>query len=191
MKIATLMLLATVLPSVLILEGCTSPKADPLPPITDTLIRGTNFNGKGGIDIEGYRWTSQNDAKGNGLLLRDAENLTTDLTPKPAADENLQGMLNSSIAQTGTLKIAQTMYGAQYDMYFWFMENQRGQQRSMSIEIEGQPMEEAMGNLPYKQWSRFGPYPVDLNDGELNIVITSADPQQKAEVMGMLMVKPE
>ena len=146
MKIATSMLLATVLPIGLLLKVCTSPEAAQLPPITDTLIRGTNFNGKGGIDIEGYRWTSQSDAKGNGLLLRDAENLTTNLTPKPSANENLQAMLNSSIAQTGTLKIDQTMYGAQYDMYFWFMENQRGPQRSMSIEIEGQQVEEAMGN---------------------------------------------
>ncbi|MEL7521670.1 MAG: hypothetical protein AAGJ80_08645, partial [Cyanobacteria bacterium J06553_1] len=59
------------------LFGCTSPTATPQPPVQDTLIRATNFNGKGGIEIEGYRWTSQNDAKGNGLMLREVENRST------------------------------------------------------------------------------------------------------------------
>lgn len=69
-------------------------------------------------------------------------------------------------------------------MYFWFLENQRGTPRTMRIEIEGQVVEETMGNLPYKHWSRFGPYPVNLTDTDLNIVIETTDPTQKAEVMG-------
>ncbi|MBE9064559.1 hypothetical protein [cf. Phormidesmis sp. LEGE 11477] len=185
MKLATLLLLIGWL-----LSACTEPAATPAPPITDVLIRGTNFNGKGGIEIEGYRWTSQNDSKGNGLMLREVESATTELRPKPATDENTQAMLNSSIVNTERLAIDQLIYNAKYDMYFWFMENQRGTPRTMSIEIEGQIVEEAMGDLPYRQWARFGPYPVDLTDTELNIVITTTDPNQKAEVMGMLMVKP-
>lgn len=177
--------------TILSLFGCTSPTATPQPPVQDTLIRATNFNGKGGIEIEGYRWTSQNDAKGNGLMLRDVENRSTNLRPKPAVDEDTQAMLNSSIAQAGTLTINQVMYGAQYEMYFWFMENERGAQRTMSVEIEEERFDDPIGNLPYKHWSRFGPYPVDLSDGELNIVLTTADPKQNAEVMGMLLVKPE
>jgi len=71
------------------------------------------------------------------------------------------------------------------------MENQKGQRRSMRVEIENEIVETAMGDLPYRSWSRFGPYPVDLSDGELNIVITTADPSHKAEVMGLLIVKPD
>lgn len=162
-----------------------------LPPIEGALVRGVNFNGKGGFEIDGYRWTSQSDSKANGMMLRDMEALTTDLQPKPAPDENTQLLLNSSIAKTGRLNIDQIIYGAEYEIYFWFMENERGTERTMSVEIEGQVVETAMGNLPYKGWSRFGPYPVDLSDGELNIVVTTADPNQKAEVMGMLLVKPD
>ncbi|MEO0771219.1 MAG: hypothetical protein AAFY72_17660, partial [Cyanobacteria bacterium J06649_4] len=69
--------------------------------------------------------------------------------------------------------------------------NERGAQRTMSVEIEEERFDDPIGNLPYKHWSRFGPYPVDLSDGELNIVLTTADPKQNAEIMGMLLVKPE
>lgn len=186
MKLAPVLLLAA-----LPLTACTTPTADPLPPISGVLVRGTNFNGEGGIEINGFRWTSQSDGKGNGLMLRGVQNLATDLSPNPKPDESLHSMLNTSIAQTGTLKIDQVMYGATYDMYFWFMENQRGPQRTMSITLEGETVETEMGNLPYKHWARFGPYPVTLSDGELNITITTTDPTQKAEVMGMLLIKPE
>ena len=176
----------------LLLPACSvAPEPINLPPIEGALVRGVNFNGKGGFEIDGYRWTSQADAKGNGMMLRDVEALTTDLEPQPSTDENTQMLLSSSIAKTGQLKIDQIIYGAEYDIYFWFMENQRGSRRTMSIEIEDQVVETEMGNLPYRRWSRFGPYPVDLSDGELNIVLTTADPEQKAEVMGMLLVKPD
>ncbi|MEO0433044.1 MAG: hypothetical protein AAF151_15265 [Cyanobacteria bacterium J06656_5] len=175
-----------------LLSACSGvPEPMNFPPIEGALVRGVNFNGKGGFEIDGYRWTSQADSKANGMMLRDVEVLTTELQPQPSTDENTQHLLNTSIAQTGQLNIDQVMYGAQYDLYFWFMENQRRSQRSMSIEIEDQLVETEMGNLPYKSWSRFGPYPVDLSDGELNIVLTTADPSHKAEVMGMLLIKPD
>ncbi len=170
-------------------SGATAPVD--LPPIEGALVRGVNFNGKGGFETGGYRWTSQADSKANGMMLRDVEELTTDLQPQPATDETTQLLLNSSIAKTGRLNIDQIIYGAEYEIYFWFMENQRGAQRIMSVDIEGEVVETEMGNLPYRGWSRFGPYPVDLSDGELNIVVTTTDPSQKAEVMGMLIVKPD
>jgi len=101
MKLATLLLFSTIA-----IAACTPTReATPLPPITDTLIRGTNFNGKGGIEIEGYRWTSQNDAKGNGLMLGESEAIATGLKPKPSTDENTQALLNTSIANSGHLEI--------------------------------------------------------------------------------------
>ena len=167
------------------------PEAMNLASIEGALVRDVNFNGKGGFEFDGYRWTSQADSKANGMMLRDVEVLTTDLQPQPRTNENIQHLLNTSIAQTGQLNIDQVMYGAQYNLYFWFMENQRGAQRSMSIEVEGQLVETEMGNLPYKNWARFGPYSVDLSDGELNIVLATVDLSHKAEVMGMLLIKPE
>ena len=186
------MRLSIILIATALLSACSStPAPVNLPSIEGALVRGVNFNGKGGFEMSNYRWTSQADSKANGMMLRDVEELTTDLQPQPATDENTQLLLSSSIAQTGSLKIDQIIYGAEYEIYFWFMENQRGARRSMSVEIEGEIVETEMGNLPYKGWSRFGPYPVNLSDGELNIVLTTADPSQKAEVMGMLLVKPD
>ncbi|MEL6231615.1 MAG: hypothetical protein AAFR24_17040 [Cyanobacteria bacterium J06627_3] len=54
-----------------------------LAPIEGALVRGVNFNGKGGFEIDGYRWTSQADSKANGMMLRDVESLTTDIQPQP------------------------------------------------------------------------------------------------------------
>lgn len=176
--------------AVVLLTACSSTPLE-LSPIEGALVRGVNFNGKGGFEIDDYRWTSQADSKANGMMLRDVEELTTDLVPQPATDENTQLLLSSSIAKTGQLNVDQVIYGAEYEIYFWFMENQKGTRRSMSVEIEGEIVETEMGNLPYKGWSRFGPYSVDLSDGELNVVFTTADPSQKAEVMGMLLVKPD
>lgn len=178
--------------AIALLSACSQPPQPvALPPIEGALVRGINFNGKGGFETDGYRWTSEADSKGNGMMLRDVDGLTTDLVPKPDTDDNTQLLLSTSIAKTGELNIDQIIYGAEYDIYFWFMENQRQTQRSMTVEIEGDIVETEMGNLPYGNWSRFGPYPVDLSDGELNIVITTNDPRQKAEVMGMLIVKPD
>ncbi|MBX2865188.1 MAG: hypothetical protein KTR27_16675 [Leptolyngbyaceae cyanobacterium MAG.088] len=178
--------------AVVLLTACSStPEPLELSPIEGALVRGVNFNGKGGFEIDDYRWTSQADSKANGMMLRDVEELTTDLVPQPATDENTQLLLSSSIAKTGQLNVDQVIYGAEYEIYFWFMENQKGTRRSMSVEIEGEIVETEMGNLPYKGWSRFGPYSVDLSDGELNVVFTTADPSRKAEVMGMLLVKPD
>lgn len=175
-----------------VVSACSQvPEQVDLPPIEGALVRGINFNGKGGFEIDGYRWTSEADSKGNGMMLRDVEAVATDLVPQPAADENTQLLLSSSIAKTGQLNIDQIIYGAEYELYLWFMENQKGQRRSMRVEIENEIVETAMGDLPYRSWSRFGPYPVDLSDGELNIVITTADPSHKAEVMGLLIVKPD
>ena len=175
-----------------VVSACSqAPEPMVLPAIEGALVRGINFNGKGGFEVDGYRWTSEADAKGNGMMLRDVEAITTDFVPKPAVDGNTQLLLNSSIAKTGQLNIDQIMYGAEYELYFWFMENQKGQRRSMQVEIEDKVVETAMGDLPYGEWARFGPYPVDLSDGELNIVITTADPSHRAEVMGLLIVKPD
>lgn len=183
---------AVLLMATALLSACGDvPEPINLAPIEGALVRGVNFNGKGGFEIDGYRWTSQADSKANGMMLRDVESLTTDIQPQPATEENTQLLLNTSIAKTGSLNIDQIIYGAEYEIYFWFMENQRGSQRSMTVEIEGQVVETELGNLPYRSWSRFGPYPVDLSDGELNIVMTTTDPSQKAEVMGMLLVKPD
>ena len=168
-----------------------APEPMVLPPIEGALVRGINFNGKGGFEVDGYRWTSEADSKGNGMMLRDVEAITTDLVPQPAVDDNTQLLLSGSIAKTGQLNIDQIMYGAEYELYFWFMENQKGQRRNMRVEIENEVVETEMGDLPYRGWARFGPYPVDLSDGELNVVITTADPSHRAEVMGMLIVKPD
>lgn len=174
------------------LSACSDqPEPVTLPPIEGALVRGINFNGAGGIEIDGYRWTSESDSKANGMMLREVESIASDLQPKPTPDEATISMLNGSIAKTGRLAIDQIMYGAEYDIYFWFMENQRSTQRSMTVEIEGQVFDEPIGNLAYRNWSRFGPYPVTLSDGELNMVLTTADPNQKAEVMGLLIIKPD
>ena len=178
--------------AIALLSACShAPEPMDLPPIDGALVRGVNFNGKGGFEIDGYRWTSQADSKANGMMLRDIDAVTTDLEPQPAADENTQLLLNSSIAKTSRLEIDQIIYGAEYDIYFWFMENQSGAQRTMSIEIEDTVVETEMGKLPYRTWSRFGPYPVNLQDGELNIVLTTENPNHRAEVMGMLLIKPD
>lgn len=186
------MRLAFLCVTTVLLSACSS-AIEPveLSPIEGALVRGVNFNGKGGFETDGYRWTSQSDSKANGMMLRDIEELTTDIEPQPGTDENTQLLLSSSIAKTGQLNIDQIIYGAEYEIYFWFMENQRGTRRSMSVEIEDKAFETEIGNLPYTGWSRFGPYPFELSDGELNIVLTTADPSHKAEVMGMLIVKPD
>jgi len=91
-----------------VVSACSQvPEQVDLPPIEGALVRGINFNGKGGFEIDGYRWTSEADSKGNGMMLRDVEAVATDLVPQPAADENTQLLLSSSIAKTGQLNIDQ------------------------------------------------------------------------------------
>ncbi|MEM7771979.1 MAG: hypothetical protein AAGA75_20690 [Cyanobacteria bacterium P01_E01_bin.6] len=175
-----------------LVAACSTP--DPVAdvtPIEGALVRGVNFNGGGGIEIAGYRWTGEQDSRANGMTMRDVKAIETSLNPKPTTDDNTNVMLNSAIAKQGQIEIKQVLYVSTYDFYFWFMENEPRTRRTMSIEIEGQTVEETMGNLAFKQWNRYGPYSVELSDGELNILITTDDPTQDAQVMGMLIVKPD
>lgn len=100
------------------LSACSAqPESLSLPPIEGALVRGINFNGAGGIEIDGYRWTSESDSKANGMMLREVESIASDLQPKPVTDEATVSMLNGSIAKAGRLEIDQIMYGAEYDVY--------------------------------------------------------------------------
>ena len=113
---------------------------------------------------------------------------TTTVTPSPATDSGTSAMLNSAIWKMNSdLLVSQSIANGDYSVSLWIMENYQSNSRSFRIRLEGTEVESAAGSLTLGNWKRYGPYPVTVGDGALNVdlVHVSGDPH----LMGMAIFK--
>ena len=54
-------------------------------------------------------------------------------------------------------------------VYLWAVENFRSNFRTYNVKLEGVQVASAIGRLNNNRWVRYGPYPVTVNDGTLNV----------------------
>lgn len=147
-------------------------------------VKGINFGGKA-LTIEGYPWEAYSTALGNGLSVPDASTVTTEIVPLPYASPNLRHVLNTVIYKPQTLDIRQVLPNGNYEVYVWIMENFQSDWHSMDLSIVGNPIATNVGKLPFRQWARYGAYPVAITTGSLNLSITTNDPNIDAHLMGL------
>lgn len=156
---------------------------EPAAPAADPFVVGVNLNG-GPVTIEGKRWWSQAEAVTHGLVLPDAVQITaTAVTPVPAVERAVAGMLNTAIHQQEVaLPLSLPLTDGTYDVELWLMENYRPGHRSLTITIEGAVVaERVQDGDPVGRWHRLR-YPVTINDGRLDLAI--GGPGQQAHLMG-------
>jgi len=70
--------------------------------------------------------------------------------------------------------LTQPIANGKYEIYLYLLENYRDNYRAMSVRLEGTPVVEKIGELPLGHWARYGPYPVTVADGALDIDIMNA-----------------
>ena len=157
--------------------------ADTPAPAADTFVLGVNLNG-GPVTIDGNRWWSHTEAVARGLVLPPQVEVTaTAVTPVPAVERAVAGMLNTAIHQQDVaLPLSMPLADGAYAVELWLMENYRPGHRSLTITIEdavvgsGVQDGDAMG-----VWHRLT-YPVTIRDGRLDMVI--GGPGQRPHLMG-------
>jgi len=107
------------------------------------------------------------------ILLPRQRDRHRDFAIKPAADPAVAEMLRSGIWKPGTqpgegLHLAWRAPNGRYEVYLYFVENHRSHFRRMELHLESRAAG-FLGDLPFGEWRRFGPYDVRVADGVLNL----------------------
>ncbi len=160
-----------------VVHGRSAPAA-PTVSAADPFVFGVNLNG-GPVTIDGNRWWSQSEAVAKGLVLPEPFlSTTTAVTPTPAVDRAIAGMLNSAIHRINeALPFSVPLADGSYVVELWLMENHAAGHRSLTITIEGAVVARRMQDGDALGiWHRLS-YPVEIRDGRLDLVIGIAGEQ--------------
>lgn len=166
-----------------------TPNPTPTPPLDNAgqFIKGINFNG-GAISIDGNPWLAESNANVTVSAIKRFAN--GDVTFAPQTDNLTNSMLNTSIYNSISFNVNQTLANGSYEIYLWSEENYKANFRSFHIQLEGaQVTGSPIGTMPLNEWRKYGPYPVTVQDGVLNmnVVKVTGDPQ----LVGMVIYKKE
>ncbi len=156
------------------------------PPDAGSFYRGVNMNGPA-VSIDADPWQSFAEALDGGLSITSYQVGNNTLSPNPSPDLETALMLQSYIWNfSGTnLDLQWTVPSGSYQYYFWVYENHASNFRSFDLLLEGTVKATQLGNLPFQQWVKYGPYPVTVLDGVLNIQLKTL--QGDPEMMGMAL----
>lgn len=139
--------------------------ADPVPE-TPVFVRGINFNGPA-VTIEGKQWVTE---AGAGITTSAVKRGTSNLIFSPAVDSQTNAMLNNVIYASATFSIRQPIPNGRYQIYVWSVENYRSNFRSFLLRLEGvQVTNSPIGSMPLREWRKYGPYDMSVQDGTLNM----------------------
>jgi len=140
----------------------------------ENFILGVNIGSTSDVTIDGHRWLSENNAKKKGMQINSTHKLfstTTDVTPAPAVDTDMDTMLNSVRWASKDWNIKQPVANGTYSVSVWIMENYRSHLRKINLSVEGQA-KSAIGNLEKGQWKKYTYSNVKVTDGKLDIVLS-------------------
>ncbi len=126
-----------------------------------------------------HHWLSHQDAIRKGLKVQATtyrqtpELMHAELIPSASASEKniLSTAIFSKGMQKNALKIAYPLRNGTYRIYLWIAENKQSYYRKITVIAENRPLARHLGSLPYHAWRRYGPYPVTISDGMLNLTL--------------------
>jgi len=140
----------------------------------ENFILGVNIGSTNDVTIDEHTWLSENDAKKNGMQINSTHKLfstTTDVTPAPAVDADMDTMLNSVRWASKDWNIKQPVGNGTYSVSVWIMENYRSHLRKINLSVEGQA-KSAIGDLEKGQWKKYTYSNVKVTDDMLDIVLS-------------------
>jgi hypothetical protein len=156
----------------------------PLSPPAGEFVKGINLGGEA-VVIDGNPWLSYSEALATGLSAPGVTVAQTYRIPKPHAQGEMRAMLNTVIFKTQTLALEQSLPNGRYDLYLWIMENFQTNWHSLELQVASQPIAQGLGQLSLDGWARYGPYTVAVNEGWLNLALTTHSPEIDAHLMGL------
>ncbi|QRN95951.1 DUF1565 domain-containing protein [Archangium violaceum] len=160
---------------------------------TESFYKAINLAGSA-VTVEGRTFSSFAEAKTQGLSIPSGYmEAQSSYTASPQVDSATGAMLNSGIWQSGTLKLAQTLPSARYNVYLYILENYQSQYRSLTLSLEGQQVAQGLGALQKAEWKKYGPYTVQVSDGALNLDLSASagDPHLMGLALYSVGANPE
>ncbi|MBN1763867.1 MAG: DUF1593 domain-containing protein [Sedimentisphaerales bacterium] len=144
-------------------------------PALGPFVMGINFGGNA-VTVEGNTWKSMSQALSSGLSVQSGYfNLNRPEVPYPDPGGDTKAMLMSSTEMSeADMSISQTLTNGDYVLFFWIFEwgdFYWGFNRNFTIYLEGQPKVYSAGVLKDGRWHKYGPIPVTVSDGTLNILL--------------------
>ena len=161
--------------------GCwTLMKEQALPQVWEFLT-GVNLNG-GEVAVDGGNWLSHAKAQSAGLKV-EADGKEGPVERKNSAQQpigyvsgpGLQGMLMSKVAvNNAKLELSWPQENGSYQVFVWMMEDEADSARSLRLNVQSKPLATELGrSQTLGSWDRFGPYPAEVKDGSLNLLVSA------------------
>jgi len=163
-------------------------------PPAGTFVKGINLNG-GAVTIEGHAWSSYASALTSGFSTNAPSSGTASLPSlDPSTDADTRTMLESVLYRSSPpngqgFRMSQTIANGTYQVYFWVVENYMSNNRDIDVKLEGATVDTAIADQAYQHWHKYGPYPVTVSDGTLDMDLlrhSKGDP----EVSGLAIYSP-
>jgi lysophospholipase L1-like esterase len=154
-----------------------------------SLVRGVNVNGPA-LVVDGLPWISWATATNTGLSITTADlygfnqgiPYEYELNPTPDGDTDIimwSAFYRSPALNGQGFTLSQTISNGYYQVYLWMIENGIAHFRDVDARLEGVTAATGLGDLPKGDWRKYGPYPVNVTDGVLDLDIlrhTKGDP---------------
>ncbi len=129
--------------------------------------RAINLNGSA-VTIDGNRWDGSNAANYSYSGLSFTDN---SVALKPATDASRTAMIRSSVYANGSLRVSLTSVpSANYEVYLYVWEDNDAE--TFSISLEGKVVKANHNSGAAGTWTKLGPYPVSVEDGNIELTTT-------------------
>jgi hypothetical protein len=141
-------------------------------PYADSVfVKGINVNGAAAT-IDGNAWLSHAAAVADGFQVGVGVSLVSNaVAPAPAVDANTANMLTTGLRKAGTVNLSQTIENGAYYVSFYVKEDLGSGSYAYDVRLEQTTVGE-VASAQSGSWNRYGPYPVSVIDGVLNMDLT-------------------
>ncbi|HZG54917.1 PA14 domain-containing protein [Paenibacillus sp.] len=131
-------------------------------------VKGININGAA-VTIDGNAWLSHTAAQAAGFSVGTGVTLTSNsVAAHPAVDASTSSMLTAGLRKSSTANLSQTIPNGAYYVSFWVKEELGAGSYAYNIVLENTTVGEVT-SAQNGGWNRYGPYPVSVIDGVLNM----------------------
>lgn len=140
----------------------------PTPTPPETFIKAVNINGNS-VVVGGHFFKSYSTALSEGFQTLNPT-FTDASVWVPAVDSDTSAMLNSGIwGNNIDTNFSYPLANGSYFVYLWTVENFQDNYKSFNVNIESVKVGSELGLLVKNGYARYGPFPVTMTDGTLNV----------------------
>lgn len=141
----------------------------PTPTPPETFVKAINIYGSNSVQIDGHFFISYPTALSEGFQTIN-QGFLDNRSWVPAVDASTTEMLNSGIwGNNVDTNFSYPLSNGNYFIYLWTIENFVDNYKSFNVNIEGAKVGSDLGLLVANGWARYGPFPVTMTDGTLNV----------------------